>query len=227
MGQTGEKGGRRRLRRGLIILAAVAAAAGGYFAVMAGLDRAPLLNAAVVDPGRLIRSGRPEPGDLEAMRERYGLATIFSVRGVEEPDVVAWARAHGVKIVALRMWADSPPRRDQVGLFFDVMRGDTVDLGQYQAVIVELEGAGGRVRFPFPVLIHCDGGADRTGVMVALYRVAFEGWSVDEAEREMIRRFHLPQFHPRLFPYLERIAPQLTPEFGSRSRPGAVPPPVK
>ena len=36
-----------------------------------------------------------------------------------------------------------------------------------------------------PALVHCQHGADRTGVMSALYRVAVQGWSKEEALREM------------------------------------------
>ncbi len=36
-----------------------------------------------------------------------------------------------------------------------------------------------------PVLVHCQHGADRTGAMCALYRVARQGWDVEEALREM------------------------------------------
>jgi protein tyrosine/serine phosphatase len=36
-----------------------------------------------------------------------------------------------------------------------------------------------------PVLVHCHYGADRTGVMVAVYRIAIQGWTKDEAIREM------------------------------------------
>ncbi|MBU1171068.1 MAG: dual specificity protein phosphatase family protein [Proteobacteria bacterium] len=36
-----------------------------------------------------------------------------------------------------------------------------------------------------PVLVHCWHGADRTGTMCALYRVAIQGWTKEEALREM------------------------------------------
>jgi protein tyrosine phosphatase (PTP) superfamily phosphohydrolase (DUF442 family) len=36
-----------------------------------------------------------------------------------------------------------------------------------------------------PVLVHCQHGADRTGTMCAIYRVAVHGWSKEEALREM------------------------------------------
>lgn len=38
-----------------------------------------------------------------------------------------------------------------------------------------------------PVLVHCQHGADRTGVMVAAYRVVVQDWSKDDAIREMQR----------------------------------------
>jgi protein tyrosine phosphatase (PTP) superfamily phosphohydrolase (DUF442 family) len=36
-----------------------------------------------------------------------------------------------------------------------------------------------------PVLVHCQHGADRTGTMCAAYRIAVEGWAVEDAVEEM------------------------------------------
>jgi len=36
-----------------------------------------------------------------------------------------------------------------------------------------------------PVLVHCQHGADRTGTLCALYRIAVQGWTKEEAVREM------------------------------------------
>jgi protein tyrosine/serine phosphatase len=36
-----------------------------------------------------------------------------------------------------------------------------------------------------PVLVHCQHGADRTGTMCVIYRVAVQGWTKEEAIREM------------------------------------------
>ena len=36
-----------------------------------------------------------------------------------------------------------------------------------------------------PVLVHCQHGADRTGTMCALYRITVQGWTKEEAVREM------------------------------------------
>ncbi|TAL22562.1 MAG: protein-tyrosine-phosphatase [Nitrospirae bacterium] len=37
-----------------------------------------------------------------------------------------------------------------------------------------------------PFLIHCQHGADRTGIMSAMYRIVVQGWSKDEAIKEMV-----------------------------------------
>ncbi|MBN2594227.1 MAG: dual specificity protein phosphatase family protein, partial [Sedimentisphaerales bacterium] len=38
-----------------------------------------------------------------------------------------------------------------------------------------------------PVFVHCQHGADRTGTMCAIYRVAVQGWSKEEAIEEMTK----------------------------------------
>ena len=36
-----------------------------------------------------------------------------------------------------------------------------------------------------PVLVHCEHGSDRTGVCMAAYRVVVQGWTKEDAIREM------------------------------------------
>jgi protein tyrosine/serine phosphatase len=38
---------------------------------------------------------------------------------------------------------------------------------------------------PKPILVHCQHGADRTGVIIAMYRIVFQGWSKEKAIEEM------------------------------------------
>jgi protein tyrosine/serine phosphatase len=38
-----------------------------------------------------------------------------------------------------------------------------------------------------PFLIHCQHGADRTGLMSAMYRILEQGWSVDDAVEELMQ----------------------------------------
>jgi protein tyrosine/serine phosphatase len=45
-----------------------------------------------------------------------------------------------------------------------------------------------------PVLIHCQHGADRTGLVSALYRVVYQGWTTQQAEDELLHGGY--GFHP-------------------------------
>jgi protein tyrosine/serine phosphatase len=54
------------------------------------------------------------------------------------------------------------------------------------------------------VFVHCREGVDRTGVMVALYRLAVDRWTVDQALSEM-KAFH---YHYVLHPHLEQYVAQ-------------------
>lgn len=38
---------------------------------------------------------------------------------------------------------------------------------------------------PKPVFVHCWHGSNRTGIVVAAYRIVFQGWSVEAAENEL------------------------------------------
>lgn len=35
------------------------------------------------------------------------------------------------------------------------------------------------------VLVHCYHGADRTGIVIAMYRIIYQNWSIEEARKEM------------------------------------------
>lgn len=45
-----------------------------------------------------------------------------------------------------------------------------------------------------PVMVHCKHGSDRTGTIIAAYRIVFEGWSKEKAIQEMLQEQY--GFHP-------------------------------
>jgi protein tyrosine/serine phosphatase len=57
-----------------------------------------------------------------------------------------------------------------------------------------------------PVFVHCKRGIDRTGTMVAVYRIAVQGWSKDEAVREMTQGgFGYDDMFPNLVEYVKKL----------------------
>jgi hypothetical protein len=50
------------------------------------------------------------------------------------------------------------------------------------------------------IFLHCQYGADRTGVMVALYRIAVDHWTSEQAITEM-KDFH---YHSFMLPHLAK-----------------------
>jgi len=54
-----------------------------------------------------------------------------------------------------------------------------------------------------PFLLHCSYGADRAGVMIAMFRVLEQGWTKEDAIEEMVRGGY--GFHPLWFLIVEYI----------------------
>jgi protein tyrosine/serine phosphatase len=61
-----------------------------------------------------------------------------------------------------------------------------------------------------PVLVHCKHGADRTGVVVASYRIAFEGWTKEKAIEEFLNEGY--GYHQSWLPNLLKLLQSLDEE---------------
>lgn len=57
-----------------------------------------------------------------------------------------------------------------------------------------------------PVLVHCQHGADRTGTMCAIYRMAVQGWTQEEALKEMAEGgFGFHEAWVNLVPWINKL----------------------
>ena len=63
-----------------------------------------------------------------------------------------------------------------------------------------------------PVFVHCKHGVDRTGAMIAIWRVAKENWSADKAYDEMrdlgFHKIRVHHFKFAVYDFAERLERQ-------------------
>ncbi len=126
----------------------------------------------------LFRSGKLLTRDF-ALLEDLGVRTILSLEkdGDRTPAIRAEesaAREHGIVF-----------RRIQI----DGSRGPT--LAQLEEALAVI----GYASLPTPLLVHCLHGQDRTGLVVAAYRIRHDGWTVEAATSELRRYGHMPQLY--------------------------------
>jgi protein tyrosine/serine phosphatase len=161
-----------------------------------------LTHFAVITPGVLMRCGQPRVRDLARIREEHGLGAIVCARGGTRHPLRgrwfgkerAYCREHGIHFEHIRMSDEAAPASDVFARFLGVVGN------------AELH----------PVLVHCEQGFHRTGILCAAYRVALLGWSLHEALAELeAHGFELA--NPKRKPLLDQLT-----EWVRREHPGAV-----
>lgn len=138
--------------------------------VALGMTAGPQWAASLEEPGLpnlhkvsddLYRGAQPSDAGFERLAA-MGVRTVVNAR--KGDDDLAVLRAAGLEYEFIPMSAFDP--RDE-----DVIR------------FLRIAGDPRRG----PVFVHCQHGADRTGFLCAMYRVAVQGWSRQEAVEEMTR----------------------------------------
>jgi protein tyrosine phosphatase (PTP) superfamily phosphohydrolase (DUF442 family) len=93
------------------------------------------------------------------------------------------AKMMGIKSVVSLRESDSDPRLSRgTGLALKSVPMEAWDI-EGEELLAALRAIH---ESPKPVLLHCRHGSDRTGLVVAAYRVVFQGWSKEDAKNEMI-----------------------------------------
>ena len=110
---------------------------------------------------RLYRSAQPTAEGMANLKE-LGIKTIVSLRSFHSDRDEIWNTGLEYEDIFMKAW--HPEREDVV---------------RFLRLASDPERT--------PILVHCQHGADRTGVMSAIYRVAVQGWSKEEAIREMVQ----------------------------------------
>jgi protein tyrosine/serine phosphatase len=164
----------QRKTRRLLLLAVLLPV--GVLAAVFAWDYGIQKNFDTVVPGKIYRSGQPSQGQLDEWMQRYGFRAILSLRFGIPPYEKELAERNGVKLYHFPFSATTGLRE-----------------GQWEEIRTILTDESN-----LPVLVHCHGGGDRSGIVTALYRVEIQGWPLDKALKEMIRHYHVPLRYPVL-----------------------------
>ncbi len=133
-----------------------------------------LTHFAVVEPGVLLRSGQPRLRDLDEIRATHGLQTIVCARGgTRHPLRGRWFRQQRAWCARHNVHLEHMPFSD----------GATPPADIFERFLTIVADAARR-----PVLVHCEQGFHRTGILCAAYRIRFGGWTLDQALAELRER---------------------------------------
>ncbi|GBE00115.1 hypothetical protein BMS3Abin07_02162 [bacterium BMS3Abin07] len=128
-----------------------------------------------ITPGEAYRSGQLDRDELEYYIGRYHINSILNLRG-SNPDAqwyieeVKVSKELNVRHYDISLSATSEPGDKDVQRLMEVFKSA-----------------------PRPILIHCKGGADRSGLVAAMWKVIVDGESKSVAESQLsILYGHIP-----------------------------------
>ena len=112
---------------------------------------------------KLYRGGQPASGGLQQLADR-GIKTIVNLRGDGEgvSKEAGEARDLGLRFFHVPFSRSGRPRDADMKLVLSI-----INTAEYQ-----------------PVFVHCKQGADRTGTVIAIYRLTHDGWTSEQAKTE-------------------------------------------
>lgn len=109
--------------------------------------------------GNLYRSAQPSEQGMKNLK-KMGIETIINLRSFNSDRKEIGNTGLGYEHIYMKAWH---PERKEVIRFLQIVTNEKRS----------------------PVLFHCKHGADRTGTMCAMYRIVVQGWTKEEAIREM------------------------------------------
>ncbi len=112
---------------------------------------------------RYYRGAQPDPAGFAELK-RLGIKTVLDLREDSKREAPEWARAEGLRYFNLPLRASRPATEEQTSQFLEMVNDPA----------------------NWPVYVHCKGGRHRTGALTAVYRITHDGWTADQAYKEML-----------------------------------------
>jgi tyrosine-protein phosphatase SIW14 len=111
----------------------------------------------------LYRGGQPLPGGIQRITA-LKIKTVINLRGEDEKSRVEEeeAKAAGVRYYSVPLPGFGRPSDEQVEEVLEIINDPQ----------------------NWPVFVHCHHGEDRTGTIIAIYRISHDGWTSEQAKKE-------------------------------------------
>ena len=145
----------------------------------------PLPNFKTVNE-QILRGGQPTDDGFKKLAER-GVKTVVDLRWTDEHDIPREKQVvetAGMRFVSVPMHGLSAPTLEQVSKVLSVLEDSN----------------------SWPVFIHCRRGADRTGTVLACYRIAHDHWQNQKALEEA-KTYGLSSFERAMRSFIQHFQP--------------------
>lgn len=109
------------------------------------------------------RGAQPDPAGFAELK-RLGVKTVIDLREDSKRAAPEWARVEGLRYLNIPLRASHPATDEQTRQFLEMVNDPA----------------------NWPVYVHCKGGRHRTGALTAVYRITHDGWTADQAYKEML-----------------------------------------
>jgi tyrosine-protein phosphatase SIW14 len=161
----------------------------GLLAQDSGLPNFKIVN------DRILRGGQPSDDGFKKLAER-GVKTVVDLRWVNEhsiPHEKEIVEADGMRFISVPMKGLSAPSLEQMTKVLGILENSD----------------------SWPVFIHCRRGADRTGTVLACYRISHDHWENQKALEEA-KTYGLSVFERAMRGFIEHFQPSQVALFSDR-----------
>jgi len=134
----------------------------------------------------LYRGAQPREGGIRKLKE-LGVKTIINLRGADEGTEAEEREARAAKLNYFNVPMDGLGRPSDE---------------KVEKILALINNAKN-----WPVFIHCNHGKDRTGTIIACYRISHDGWALGEAMKEA-KRYGMSWVQFKMKDYIKDYARQ-------------------